>query len=78
MADTQEPIASSTHNKPQHVPPSICCMLATAALLPAAPEAAAEAEVEVEVAETATGGEAMVVEIMAEIEGAVWAYNNQP
>jgi hypothetical protein len=55
---------------PQHVSPSIPRVLATAALLPVAVEAA--------VAEAATGGEAMVVEITAETEAAVGAYNNQP
>jgi hypothetical protein len=48
--------------------------LATAALLPAA----VEAVVEVVVVEAATGGEVMAVEIMAETEAAVGAYNNQP
>jgi hypothetical protein len=55
---------------PQHVSPSIPRALATAALPPAAAEAA--------VAEAATGREAMVVEITAETEAAVGAYNNQP
>jgi hypothetical protein len=55
---------------PQHVSPSIPCALAMAALPPAAAEAA--------VAEAATGGEAMVVEIIAETEAAVRVYNNQP
>ncbi len=59
---------------PRHVSPSIPHALAMAALLPAA----AEAAVEVAVAEAATGGEAMVAEIMVEIEAAVGAYNNQP
>ncbi len=59
---------------PQHVSPSIPRALATAAL----PPAAAEVAVEVSVAEAATGGEAMVVEIMAETEAVVGAYNNQP
>jgi hypothetical protein len=59
---------------PQHVSPSIPCALAMAALLPSA----AEAAVETVVVEAATGGEAMVVEITAETEAAVGAYNNQP
>ncbi len=53
--------------------PSIPCTLATAAL----PPAAAEAAVETAVAEGATYWEAMVVEIMVETESAVGAYNNQ-
>jgi hypothetical protein len=57
---------------PQHVPPSIPCVLATAVL----PPSAAEAAVEMAVAEVATGGEAMVVEITAETEAKVGAYNN--
>jgi hypothetical protein len=57
----------------QHVSPSIPCMLAMAVL----PPSAAEAAVETAVAEAATSGEAIVVEIMAETEAAVGAYNNQ-
>jgi hypothetical protein len=49
-------------------------MLAMAALLPLV----AEAAVEMAVAEAATGGEAMVVEIMAETEAVFGAYSNQP
>ncbi len=49
--------------------PSIPRVLALAALPPSAVEAVAEA---------ATDGEAMVVEIMVETEAAVGAYNNQP
>jgi hypothetical protein len=52
----------------------IPCALAMAALPPAAVEAAVEAAV----AEAATSGEMMVVEIVAETEAAVGAYNNQP
>ncbi len=48
--------------------------LTTAALLPAAVEVVAEVAVVV----AATGGEAMVVELTAETEVAVKAYNNQP
>ena len=48
--------------------------LATAALPPVTVKAAVEAVV----VEAATGGEAMVVEIMAETEASVEAYNNQP
>jgi hypothetical protein len=59
---------------PKHVSPSIPRALATAALLPAAAEAAAEAAV----LEAAPSGEAMVVEIMAGTDAAVGAYNNQP
>jgi hypothetical protein len=59
---------------PQHVSPSIPCPLATAAL----PPLAAEAAVETAVVEAATCGEAMVVEIKAETEALVGAYNNQP
>ncbi len=54
--------------------PSIPCTLATAAL----PPSAAEAAVETAVAEAATGGEAMVVEITAETEAVVGAFSNQP
>ncbi len=57
---------------PQHVSHSIPCTLATAALLPLAVEVA----VETAVVEAATGGEGMVVEIKAETEAAVGAYNN--
>jgi hypothetical protein len=59
---------------PQHVSPSIPCALAIAALPPLVVEAPAETGV----AEAATGGEVMVVEITAETEAAVGAYNNQP
>ncbi len=59
---------------PQHVSPLIPRTLATAAL----PPSAAEAAVEMAVAVAATGGEAMVVEITAETEAAVGAYNNPP
>jgi hypothetical protein len=59
---------------PQHVSPSIPRALATAALPPSAAEGAAETAV----AEVATGGKAMVVEITAETEAVVGAYNNQP
>jgi hypothetical protein len=53
---------------PPHVSSSISRALATAALPPAAAAAAA----------AATGGEVMVVEITAETEAEVGAYNNQP
>jgi hypothetical protein len=59
---------------PQHVSPSIPRVLAMAAFL----LSAAEVSVETAVAEGMSGGEAMVVEIMAKIEAAVGAYNNQP
>ncbi len=59
---------------PQHVSQSIPHTLAMAALLPLAVEAAMETTV----AEAATSGEAMVVEIMAETEAVVGAYNNRP
>jgi hypothetical protein len=59
---------------PQHVPPSIPCVLAMAAFT----QLAAEAAVETAVVEATTGGEAMVVEITAKTEAAVGAYNNQP
>jgi hypothetical protein len=58
---------------PQHVSPSIPHALAMAAL----PPLAAEVLVEMAVAEAATGGEAMGVEIMAETEAAVGKYINQ-
>ncbi len=48
-------------------------MLATAAL----PPSAAEAAVKTAVTKAVTGGEAIVVEITAETEAAVGAYNNQ-
>jgi hypothetical protein len=63
----------SCHNI-QHVSPSILCVLAMDALLPLA----AEAAVKTAVTEAATAGEAMVVEITAETEAGVGAYNNQP
>ncbi len=67
---------------PQHVSPSIPRKLAMAVLPPAAVEAVVEvtleAAVEAAVAEAATGGEVMVVEIMAETAAAVGAFNNQP
>ncbi len=59
---------------PQHVSHSIPCALATAGL----PPLVAKAAMETAVAEAATSGEAMVVEIMAETEAVVGAYNNQP
>jgi hypothetical protein len=59
---------------PQLVSPSIPCVLAMAAL----PPSMAEVAVEIVVAEVVTGGEAMVVEITAETEAVVGAYNNQP
>jgi hypothetical protein len=59
---------------PHHVSPSIPRALATAAL----PPLAAEAAVETAVAEAATGWEEIFVEITAETEAAVGAYNNQP
>jgi hypothetical protein len=55
---------------PQLVSPPIPCLLATAALPPVAAEVAVE--------EAATGGKAVVVDITAETEAAVGAYNNQP
>jgi hypothetical protein len=72
-------VVTSDHKQRKESCHNMCHLQYLAALTTAVlPPAAAEVAVEAAVAEAGTGGEAMVVEITAETEAAVGAYNNQP